>query len=60
MPQVTAVQSASFSSQAFIRRTGIVRQAGFRLAPIRLRHIVRHKGRVIVTDGAGGIEQHGS
>lgn len=58
-PQVTTIQSASFSSQAFIRRTGIVRQAGFWFAPIRLRHIMRHKGRVVVADGAGGIEQHG-
>ena len=30
-----------------------------RAAPIRLRHIVRHKGRIVAVDGAGGVEQHG-
>ena len=30
-----------------------------RAAPIGLRHIVRHKGRIVAVDGAGGVEQHG-
>ena len=30
-----------------------------RAAPIRLRHIARHKGRIVAVDGAGGVEQHG-
>ena len=30
-----------------------------RVAPIGLRHIVRHKGRIVTVDGAGGVEQHG-
>ena len=28
-------------------------------APIGLRHVVRHKGRIVAVDGAGGVEQHG-
>ena len=27
--------------------------------PIGLCHIVRHKGRIVAVDGAGGVEQHG-
>ena len=30
-----------------------------RAAPIRLRHIVRHKGRIVAVDGAGRIKKHG-
>ena len=29
-----------------------------RAAPIRLRHIVRHKGRIVAVDGAGRIKEH--
>ncbi len=47
-----------FSLQAFALAAGIVRQAGFRLSPIGLCHVVRDKGRVVVGNGAGGVEQH--
>ena len=30
-----------------------------RAAPIGLRHIVRHKGRIVAVDGAGRIKKHG-
>ena len=30
-----------------------------RAAPIGLCHVVRHKGRIVAVDGAGGVEQHG-
>ena len=30
-----------------------------RAAPIRLRHIVRHKGRIVAVDGAGRVKKHG-
>ena len=30
-----------------------------RAAPIGLRHVVRHKGRIVAVDGAGRIKKHG-
>ena len=30
-----------------------------RAAPIGLCHVVRHKGRIVAVDGAGGVKQHG-
>ena len=30
-----------------------------RAAPIGLRHIVRHKGRIVAVDGAGRVKKHG-
>ena len=30
-----------------------------RAAPIRLLHIMRHKGRIVAVDGAGRVKKHG-
>ena len=30
-----------------------------RAAPIGLRHVVRHKGRIVAVDGAGRVKKHG-